>query len=209
MLNNRTVSTIHALDRHDTPDYPVEALRKILVNAFIHRDYGFSGSIVININAQQMEFISLGGLADGLGTQDILNGISLSHNPDLAQLFFRLKHIEAYGTGLRRIFDLYRTCTGQPSITVTEHSFRLVLPNMNYVNERADVVSEEPRYYITDQMKVVLDYLSHHAQADEQTLMTVLAVKRTRIYLITKQMMDMGLLTIIGRGNDKSFVVRS
>ena len=124
----------------------------------------------------------------------------------LAQLFLRLKHIEAYGTGLRRIFDLYGTCSEQPSITVTENSFRLTLPNMNVACEHADGVSESRGGYITDQMKMVLDYLDQRGEADEEALMALLNVKRTRTYLITKEMVDMGLLTIIGRGKEKIFV---
>ena len=209
MLNNRTVSTIRALDRHDMSDYPEEALREALVNALIHRDYSFGGSIIVNINARQMEFISLGGLVAGLSSGDILNGISLPRNPHLAQLFFRLRHIEAYGTGLRRIFSLYGGCPEQPSITVTENSFRLTLPNMNYAHEAAgsaDVASERPSRYLGDQMQVVLDYLTDHEEADEETVMELLSVKRTRAYLITRQMADMGLLRILGRGKGKKYV---
>ena len=206
MLNNRTVSTIQALDRLDMSDYPEEALREALINALIHRDYSFNGSTIININARQMEFISLGGLVSGLSREDILNGISLSRNPRLSQLFFRLKHIEAYGTGLRRIFALYRDCPQQPSITVTENTFRLTLPNMNSAHERADVVSEPVPRYVTEQMQAVLDHLSVHTQADEDALMELLNVKRTRTYLITRQMVDLGLLTIIGRGKHKKYV---
>ncbi len=206
MLNNRTASSIRALDRLDMPDYPSEALREALINALIHRDYSFSGSIIVNINAQQMEFISLGGLVSGLSRADILNGISLSRNPNLAQLFFRLKHIEAYGTGLRRIFALYRDCPQQPSINVTENTFRLTLANMNSEREMTDVVSERTPRYVTEQMRLVLDYLSAHAEADEDLLMELLDVKRTRTYLITRQMVDLGLLTIIGRGKQKKYV---
>lgn len=206
MLNNRTVSTIQALDRYDMSDYPEEALREALINALMHRDYSFSGSIIININARQMEFISLGGLVSGLSREDILNGISLSRNPRLSQLFFRLKHSEAYGTGLRRIFALYRDCPQQVSISVTENTFRLTLPNMNYAHETVDDVSEPAPRYVTEQMQTVLDYLAEHTQADEDALMELLNVKRTRTYLITREMVDLGLLTIIGRGAHKKYV---
>lgn len=206
MLNNRTVSTIQALDRYDMSDYPEEALREALINALMHRDYSFSGSIIININARQMEFISLGGLVSALNREDILNGISLSRNPRLSQLFFRLKHSEAYGTGLRRIFALYRDCPQQMSISVTENTFRLTLPNMNYAHETVDDVSEPAPRYVTEQMQTVLDHLSVHREAGEDALMELLNVKRTRTYLITRQMVDMGLLTIIGRGKHKKYV---
>ena len=61
-LCNRTVSTIKGVVRTDKKDYPEEAIREALLNALVHRDYGFSGSIIINVNDSNMEFISLGGL---------------------------------------------------------------------------------------------------------------------------------------------------
>ena len=49
-LCNNTVSTFEGLKRIDKKDYPEEAVREALLNAIVHRDYGFSGSIIININ---------------------------------------------------------------------------------------------------------------------------------------------------------------
>ena len=70
-LCNRTVSTIKGVVRTDKQDYPEEAIREALLNALVHRDYSFSGSIIINVNDSKMEFISLGGLLPGLSTEDI------------------------------------------------------------------------------------------------------------------------------------------
>ena len=64
-LCNRTVSTIKGVVRTDKQDYPEEAIREALLNALVHRDYSFSGSIIINVNDSKMEFISLGGLLPG------------------------------------------------------------------------------------------------------------------------------------------------
>jgi len=80
---------------------------------------------------------------------------------------------------------------------------------MNYAHEAAgsaDVASERPSRYLGDQMQVVLDYLTDHEEADEETVMELLSVKRTRAYLITRQMADMGLLRILGRGKGKKYV---
>ena len=76
MLCNRVPAEIKGLTRTEHPDYPEEALREALLNALVHRDYSFSGSIIININEKETEFISLGGLLQGLAVEDIKNGIS-------------------------------------------------------------------------------------------------------------------------------------
>ncbi len=213
MLNNRTASIIHGLDRIDKIEYPTEALREALLNALIHRDYSYSGSIIININNERMEFISIGGLPRGLSTSDIMNGISQPRNPMLAQAFFRLKHMESYGTGIRRIFNLYNYFDTKPTISVSENSFRITLPNMNYytpsiakASKVSDVKSTQLPH-VTSQMQIVLDYLRQNQSLTEHELMELLHVKRTRAYIITKQMTELGLISIIGRGKGKKFVL--
>ena len=104
LLNNRTSSDFKGLERIEKSDYPQAALREALLNSVVHRDYSFSGSIIININDKQMEFISIGGLLPGLTADDIRSGISQPRNKNLAEVFHRLKLIEAYGTGIRRIY---------------------------------------------------------------------------------------------------------
>ena len=99
MLNNRNNAEFKGLERVEHYSYPQEALREALLNALVHRDYAFSGSIIININESQIEFISLGGLLPGLSAEDIQNGISQPRNPKLAEVFHRLRLIESYGTG--------------------------------------------------------------------------------------------------------------
>lgn len=130
-LCNQNRSVIDGLERKDYWDYPKETVREALLNALIHRDYSLGGSVIINVNDKEMEFISIGGLVGGLTLADIRNGISLSRNSGLAEVFHRLHFIESYGTGLRRIFSLYEKCPVQPAVSVTPNSFKITLPNMN------------------------------------------------------------------------------
>ena len=82
-LCNKNHSVITGLARKDYWDYPKDAVREALINALMHRDYGFSGSIIINANDRHMEFISIGGLLTGIGAEDIRNGISQLRNENL------------------------------------------------------------------------------------------------------------------------------
>ena len=99
---------------HDTLYCDAVKLKKVLLNAIVHRDYGFSGSIIINVSDEEMEFIPIGGLVSGLSTEDIRSGISQPRNPKLTEVFHRLRLIESYGTGIRRIYHLYAACARQP-----------------------------------------------------------------------------------------------
>ena len=207
-LCNRTASTIKGVVRTDKKDYPEEAIREALLNAIVHRDYSFSGSIIINVNDSKMEFISLGGLLSGLSTEDIRIGVSQPRNKKLAEVFHRLRLIESYGTGIRRIFKLYENCPIQPVIEVTANAFKIVLPNMNAcgtVAERVPEAAEKAPVAITPQMKTVLDYLSEYGEMTDEDLQELLNVKKTRAYLLARQMNENGLIDIIGRGAAKKY----
>ena len=200
MLNNRNNAEFKGLERVEHYSYPQEALREALLNALVHRDYAFSGSIIININESQIEFISLGGLLPGLSAEDIQNGISQPRNPKLAEVFYRLHLIESYGTGIRRIFALYRACEKKPEIIVTPNTFKLILPNRNYYSTDK---SEEKA--LNDQQRTILQYIERNGAITEETAQKLLGVKRTRAYVILKEMRDSGLIEVQGRGQNKKY----
>ncbi|MBQ6123609.1 MAG: putative DNA binding domain-containing protein [Clostridia bacterium] len=203
-LCNQTAAVFRGLERVERPDYPEEALREALLNAVVHRDYGYSGSIIINVNDREMEFISLGGLLPGLTPDDIRAGISQPRNKNLAAVFHRLRLIESYGTGIRRIYALYADCPAQPRIEVTANTFKMVLPNMN-----AARAAQPPRGgsspAITAQMRKILDYIGAHGQITDEEIQALLDIRKTRAFTLARQMRDMDLIAATGRGKDKVY----
>lgn len=200
-LCNKTRSVIKGVERTDKKDYPEEAIREALLNALVHRDYGFSGSIIINVNDKKTEFISLGGLLPGLSTDDILIGISQPRNKNLAEIFHRLRLIESYGTGIRRIFKLYENCPVQPEIEVTQNAFKIVLPNMNEVSYEKDEST------LTLQMRNVLAYITENGSATDEELENLLGVKHTRIYNLMQELKNLGFIVVDGRGKGKRYTI--
>ncbi len=203
-LCNKTSSIIKGVVRTDKQDYPEEAIREALLNAIVHRDYSFSGSVIINVTDHMMEFISLGGLLPGLSPDDIRSGISQPRNKNLAEVFHRLRLIESYGTGIRRIFNLYATCSEQPQIEVTSNTFKIVLPNMNAVL----AAETENTAAVTKQMQKVLDYIKKNGQITEKEISDLLGLKKTRTFTVAKQMRDLGLIKVVGRGDSKKYMMK-
>lgn len=137
-LNNNLRSTFDGLRRIDYADYPEEALREALLNAVVHRDYDYSGSIIINIYDDRMEFISLGGLVKGLTLEDIKGGVSQPRNTVIANVFYRLELIESYGTGIQRMLESYAGSGFEPEFAPAPASFVVTLPNRNAEKSQAD-----------------------------------------------------------------------
>ena len=207
-LCNKTSSTIKGMARIDMQDYPEEAIREALLNAIVHRDYSFSGSIIINVSDHRMEFISLGGLLPGLSPDDILSGISQPRNKNLAEVFHRLRLIESYGTGIRRIFSLYANCPIQPQISVTTNTFKIILPNMNAMSASEPETDKISAPGLSLQAQKVLDYIKTNGQITDKEIGELLGLKKTRIFTITKQLRDLGLIQVIGRGEGKYYVLK-
>lgn len=198
-LCNNTSSIIEGLKRINLSDYPNETIREALLNSLIHRDYSFSGSIIINVTDRKMEFISLGGLFGGITLKDIQMGISQPRNKRLAEVFHRLNFIESYGTGIRRIYELYADNATKPWLEVSPNVFKITLPNKNIGSK------EEKEGTVTNQMQQVIDYIKSNGRITEEEISKLLSIKKTRTYLLTRQMIENGLIKIEGKGKDKVY----
>lgn len=129
---NRTRAEFSGLDRLDLRDYPPEAIREALLNAVVHRDYSFSGATLISIFEDRIEFVTIGGLVKGITLDDVKLGISVLRNQHLANIFYRLRLIEAYGTGILKINECYDDYDVKPLIETTGNAFKITLPNTNF-----------------------------------------------------------------------------
>ena len=129
---NRTRAEFSGLDRLDMRDYPTEAIREALLNAIVHRDYSFSGATLISIFEDRIEFVTIGGLVKGITLDDVKLGVSVLRNQHLANIFYRLRLIEAYGTGILKINECYNDYVVKPLIETTSNAFKITLPNTNF-----------------------------------------------------------------------------
>ena len=187
-LSNNLSATFAKLDRIEQYDYPEEAIREAMLNAMIHRDYAFSGSIIVNLYDDRIEFVSLGGLMPGLQKEDLFLGVSQPRNEKLANVFYRLKYIEAYGTGIRRIMQYYDQLDAKPTIEATHGAFVLTLPNMNFAQPLKAI--HKPKAQHT----AVLEYLAHHPSITNGQVQELLSVKQTRAYTIIREMVKEGYI---------------
>jgi ATP-dependent DNA helicase RecG len=195
-LSNNLAATFSGLDRIEQYDYPEEAVREAMLNAIVHRDYAFSGSIIVNIYDDRMEFVSLGGLVGGLRAEDLFMGVSQPRNEKLANVFYRLRHIEAYGTGLPRIMRFYEGFAVKPEISATHGAFMLTLPNMNHARPLGAGRGQKPQH------KVVLDYLKDNPFITNEIVQEILSVKQTRAYAVMREMASEGLIVKQDNGSN-------
>lgn len=192
-LRNQTKATFEGLYRKDVRDYPEEALREALMNAIVHRDYAYSASTLVSIYTDRIEFVSIGGLPFGVGLEDVMLGLSVCRNPKLAAIFYRLKLIEAYGTGLPKIMKAYKGAGCQPKIETTGNAFKITLPNRN-----SGKLAETPA---GDAEQEILAYLAVHETLVRSDVDKLLDMSPSTSNRVLKRMVDAGLIEKAGNGS--------
>lgn len=206
---NYTRSEFPGLERVDTRDYPSEAVREALLNAVIHREYGIGGPTLISIFDDRIEFVTIGGLVKGLSLADIKLGVSMLRNKNLANVFYRLHLIEAYGTGLLKIDECYADCAVKPQLLATDNAFKLVLPNINFAAKRVK------NYSLADESKtaskkeeryqIVLELARKNSLVTRSMIEKALHVSTSTAVLVLKKMLQLGLLKKYGEGRNVSY----
>lgn len=98
------------LQRVETPLIPWDALREILVNALIHRDYSIAGgSVSLAIFDDRVEIWSAGRLPTGVTPRGLTREHdSVRRNPIIAEVFHRAGLIEMWGRGTNRVVEMCR-----------------------------------------------------------------------------------------------------
>lgn len=203
-FRNRTRATIEKLSRIDVRDYPELAVRETLLNLLVHRDYSFSASALISIYDDRIEFVSVGGLMPGIELEDVMAGLSVCRNQNLAEVFYRLHLIEAYGTGLGKILKAYEGTVQTPVITTTKNSFKIILPNVN-------TEETEPEISVTDQddrEKAVLEYMKEHHEITRADVEKLLGTSTSTASRVIRKLVESGQITAKGKTRNARYITR-
>jgi ATP-dependent DNA helicase RecG len=194
---NRVRGTFEGAYRIDHPDYPDVVLREAFVNALIHRDYYIEGSVLVSMFDDRVEFMSLGGVMPGVTHDLMLAGVSVTRNEKLAQIFYRLNIIEAYGTGIPRIFGAYEDSGAKPEIPVVDGGFLIRIPNRNYSVTRNGGNGRLANG--TNEQRLLTAF--PNADFNKEDAANVLGISESGAYKLLQRMKEQGLLTARKDGN--------
>ena len=170
----------------------------------MHRDYGISASSLISIYPDRMEFVSVGGLLPDIDLEDVLVGLSVCRNQNLANVFYRLRLIEAYGTGIHKMMKAYDGTGKTPLIETTSHAFKITLPNINYV---AELQKAAPASLAGSEEAPILGYVKQNGgitRADVENLLSVSASSASRIL---RRMVANGQLVQQGKARNIRYIL--
>ena len=220
--NNSKVSwKIEGMKRIEKEEYPFIAIREAIVNAIIHRDYQIVGSeIHIDMYDDRVEITSPGGMIDGSFIQDldIAKISSMRRNKIISDIFNRLDFMERRGSGLVRIMGSYQNYHVKPIFYSTTSTFKVTLPNCNYIEnkektENLEGVSKisinDTDYFLLkmyralpettprntmNQINKIFDIFGYNQSFNRENIEYVLNVKKTRANDIVRLMLQSDLI---------------
>lgn len=200
-LNNPISATFQGLYRQDHQAIPPEAVREALLNSVIHRDYGRSASTLVSIYSDRLELVSFGGLLKDVELKDVLMGSSVCRNKRLADVFYRLKLIEAYGTGLRKIQEAYRGQPVQPEILCSPNAFKVVLPRI-----LPEVTGTKAPDDAQGHEEKVISALRAHAGLTRREIERICGLNQSAAGRLIRRMLQEGRLAKTGAGRSTRYV---
>lgn len=180
---------ISGFERKAVERIPREAFREAIANTVVHRTWDVSAHIRISMFEDRIEVTSPGGLPAGITEEEYLNDmLSVRRNPVLANVLYRLGMIEAFGTGIIRIKELYEQSASKPDFAVTENTVTVVLP---VTQSDIDLTSDE---------RAVYNVLSRVRPMASREIIGELDFSRSKLNRVLKSMVDAGYITTVGSG---------
>ena len=174
---------------------PEKAFRETIANALIHRTWDVNSNIRISMYEDKIEVSSPGGLPSGISEKEYLNGqISQLRNPILANIFFRLKYIEMFGTGIRRINESYKNYAVKPAFEIFENSIKITLPIIT------------TKLFLTTDEKIVMDILEKGAILSSGEILQMTEFKKDKLNRLLKKLIQKNYIDVIGNGRGTKYL---
>ena len=201
----RIGAVVTGLEREERTEYPVAAVREVLVNAVAHRDYRLGGRrIEVRMFTDRMEVSSPGGLP-GFITVDNIVEEHFSRNPRVVSGLYQWGYIEELGLGVDlMIEEMVRAGHPPPKFKDTPYSFTVTLHN---IRERAPL----PAWTRTmnERQARALTYIQEHdriTNREYRTLCPDVSAETLRLDLV--DLVEQGILLKIGAKKGTYYILK-
>lgn len=179
---------IIGVKRFEMQEYDLEVIREILINSVTHKDYSFQAPILISVYKDYIEFSNIGGLFGDISVEAIKKGSSLTRNPKLVAIFHRLGYIEAYGSGIPRVFSKYLMQKEKPTIESIKNTFFVKIPKLQYLDD--------------EELNKIRSYLSIKGQISIEKIEEILYCTNAVANEKVNEYVEYGMLKQTKKGDD-------
>ena len=204
---------IIGLERIETPEIPVEAVREAVINSYGHRLYGNNQCNEIDVFKDRIEIHTTGGFPKGHTPEEFLDGRkrAVRRNKLLTGILYFSRDMETFATGLQRIKYLCDEAGCKVEFRTEQDNFVVVFyrnlretwdsatvgvpPKTKY---KAEQKREESEAELTDLQRNILAILKENPKTSLNRLASELHKSRSNIQKAVEKLVVIGKLTRVG-----------
>lgn len=185
---------IENVQREEHWEIPPIAIREVLMNAILHRNYHINAPIKISIYSDRIEFFSPGALPGPIDTSELESGITYVRNTSIAKVLWEAKYIEKMGSGFITLFKSYRKEGLLPPEVIEGTNFvKCILPRI-HANTQQDDIEE-----------MILNLFKIGDEISTADIMRQLSIPRTSAVRALTKMIESGKLVRLGKGSTTKY----
>ncbi|MGI8420554.1 MAG: ATP-binding protein [Candidatus Levyibacteriota bacterium] len=196
LRNIRTEAKIVGSKRVETPEYPELALREVIVNAVVHRDYSNKGTYVqVTIFSNRIEVSNPGTLPPGVTIENLKNA-QFSRNDVIAKIMRDLDYMEEFGRGIDLIYSkMAEWELVEPIFKNVSNTFKVTLLGKKFKE-------------LSERQVMIWAQLQDKSQITAGVVHSLLRdLSRATINNDLKKMVELGYLEIRGTSNNISYIL--
>lgn len=199
------------LFRVGLPRFGEVAVRELVANALVHRDYTATGAILVELTGQALTVSNPGGLPEGVTLANLLTTPPRPRNPVLADAFKRAGLVDRTSRGINRVF-LSQLAIGRPAPDygrTTQSSVVARLRSGPADKELAGFIAESRQ---KGQEFSLEDLLTLHEVRVERRISTARAAELFQVdtheaRLILNHLVERGLLEARGESKGRTYLL--
>lgn len=180
-----------ATSANEKLEIPKEAIREIIVNAVVHRDYDSNASVQIDVFADRVEIMNPGGLPGELTVDDLVREhLSVPVNPFLARPFYLAGYINQLGYGTRNVVEWCRTAgLPDPNFDPAPNRFRVTIWRNWLTDDRLN------QFDLNDRQRDAIRYLKVHRTITNSEYQSVFSVAKRTASQDLNQLLSLDLVS--------------
>lgn len=195
-------------------ELPPAAIRELIINAAVHRNYQQHSSIQVAVYDDRVEISSPGGLYGALTLEDALQGRSSLRNQTLARTLEKIGVIEGWGSGFKRIFDL---CDEQgikrPELLeigdmLRVNFYRPSYESTGYKSALSDKMSDKMSDKEKSRLKTIIDYLAGNSSITSSKAAEILDVENKTANRLLVKAVELGILSPDGENKNRTYSMK-
>lgn len=206
LLRSKYLKTpIHyeGMQRIEELEIPESAMRELLYNAMIHRDY-MGDETMMKVYDDHIWLWNAGKLPEGYNTETLQHDHrSLPHNKLIASVFYKAGFIEHWGRGFDKVKSAFLAADIPFPKVENEFWGVSVIIQRKAEQERPDIdIPDVVDFDITDRQRQILELIAKNPSITAAELAKILKVNSRTIQRDFAKLFEKGIL--IREGSDKS-----